>query len=73
MAGRSAANHIEGDVIVYEETSSYVACDQCGAARALWVVALPSGRSLFYCGHHLDGNRTALTDGGALIYEVVAC
>lgn len=58
---------------MYEETSSYVACDQCGAARALWVVALPSGRTLAMCGHHKTANETALLAANALIYEVVAC
>lgn len=45
-------------------------CDQCHVARALWVVALPSGNTLMFCGHHLNGNREALIDGNALIYEL---
>lgn len=51
---------------------SFIACDQCTAARALWIVALPSGRTLAMCGHHKNTNQDALTAAGALIYEVVS-
>lgn len=54
---------------MYEFGESFVACDQCGVARALWVVALPSGRTLMYCRHHVDGHRAALLEAGALIYQ----
>lgn len=56
-----------------EYGDSFVACDQCGAARALWIVALPSGRTLAMCGHHKNANQTALLAAGALIYEAVSC
>ena len=51
---------------------SFIACDQCTAARALWIVALPSGRTLAMCGHHKNTNQDALIAAGALIYEVVS-
>lgn len=52
---------------------SFIACDQCGAARAFWIVALPSGRTLAMCGHHKTANQAALIASGALIYEVASC
>jgi len=56
---------------VYGET--VLTCDQCTVAKALWIVALPSGRTLAMCGHHANGNRDALLKAGALIYEVTPC
>lgn len=58
----------KGEVIVY---ASGNVCDQCSVAAAIWVVALPSGRTIVLCGHHMRHNEEALTRDGALIYKVV--
>ena len=54
--------------IVTPETET---CDQCGpAVKARFVVALPEGNILAYCGHHATEHRDALKGLGAFIYEL---
>ena len=46
-------------------------CDQCGpAVKARFVVTLPAGNVLAYCGHHATEHRDALQAHGAFIYEL---
>lgn len=54
-----------------DEDYSRATCDQCGiAVRARFVIALPSGGIVCYCGSHTRQHWTALNDIGALIVEL---
>lgn len=55
---------------MYDE--NVIVCDQCSVARATWIVALKSGRTLIYCTHHKNANQEALIASGAMIYEVAS-
>lgn len=54
-----------------DEDYSKATCDQCGpATRARYVIAMPSGRVLSYCGSHTRQHWTPLNELGALIVEL---
>ena len=53
------------------EDYSLATCDACGTSvRGKAVFALPSGRTLVYCGHHTNKYRDAAQRMGALIVEL---
>ena len=46
-------------------------CDGCRSpVRALFRVRLPSGRAIFYCGHHTTLYVDKLMELGAFIYRI---
>jgi hypothetical protein len=51
-------------------TLTNATCDQCDTpVRAPYIVSLPSGRYLTFCGHHARENWDALIEKGAYIAE----
>lgn len=57
--------------VIDEEDYSLAICDACnGTVRARSVFALPSGRTLAYCGHHTNKYRAAAENMGALVVEL---
>lgn len=57
--------------LVDDEDYSRATCDQCGiSTRARFVIALPSGGVVCYCGSHTKQHWAALTELGALIVEL---
>ena len=53
------------------EDYSLATCDACGiSVRGKAVFALPSGRTLVYCGHHARKYADAARNMGALIVEL---
>lgn len=53
------------------DTTRSATCDQCGeSVRARFVVSLPSGNILTYCGHCTEKYRPGLSDVGAFIYQI---
>lgn len=68
MVGVTGPHLSMTEAIVY---ASGNVCDQCSVAAAVWVIALPSGRTLVMCGHHMAVNRQALLGSGALVYRTV--
>ncbi len=60
-------------LIVDDEDYSRATCDQCGiGVRAKFVIALPSGGVVCYCGSHTKTHWTALNELGALVVELSA-
>jgi len=54
-----------------EEDYSRATCDHCGiAVRARFVIALPSGGIVCYCGSHTKQHWAALNETGALIVQL---
>ena len=43
-------------------------CDRCNA-RAATVAQMPSGRFLYFCGHHANEHRETLVKEGAVLYD----
>ena len=43
-------------------------CDRCGA-QAYVRVALPTGGTLLFCGHHFRDHESPLRDAGAVIFD----
>ena len=50
-----------------EDLNKWIGCDQCGSAKALYLVRLISGE-LAFCGHHFERNKEALDRDS---YEIV--
>ena len=46
-------------------------CDRCGA-QAYVRVALPTGGTLLFCGHHFRDNEAPLRNVGAVIFDETA-
>ena len=42
-----------------EDLNTWIACDQCNIAQAMYLIKLVDGE-LFFCGHHYNKNKEAL-------------
>jgi len=72
MAPAQKTSEMGADVDgIDNEDYSLATCDACGiSVRGKAVFALPSGRTLVYCGHHARTYADAARFMGALIVEL---
>jgi hypothetical protein len=53
--------------MIMEDLNTWIGCDQCGAAQAMYVVKLVEGE-LYFCGHHYNASKAGLDK---VSYEVI--
>ena len=53
--------------MIMEDLNTWIGCDQCGSAQAMYLIKLMDGE-LAFCGHHFNKNKEALDK---VSYEVI--
>jgi hypothetical protein len=53
--------------MIMEDLNTWIGCDQCNSAQAMYLIKLMDGE-LAFCGHHFNKNKEALDK---VSYEVI--